>query len=516
MRVKSVFLPFVVLPLAMAGCGNSPEVNEPGGAPPCDAPSACPGDAVPESACLEELAADRALDGCGVFVNSEILGGNDANPGTKDRPVRSIQRGIELARTGRGRVFVTDDTFVGAIRLPSGVDIHGGFDFLEWRRRSSDDSGRINSEPDARIAVIVEPARPGDTGAADGVSTLDHVWVLSGTQIGVLVQSNTAVEIVRSEIRAFNYGRAGHDGEAWPSRAATGPDGLLGEDACSAARIPGGAAVTNPCDDGPDGTASTGGKGGDGLPSGAEDGATGEPVPAADPTSGLGGDAEREESACWNGQSGLSGSSGTSGAAGQGIGRLTETGWEGDKGTDGGRGTPGQGGGGGGGRRGGLAVCMAADKGGAGGGSGGAGGCGGRGGRAGENGSPSIGIAALHARVTVRDSVIKAPAGGRGGHGGPPQQGGKPGRGGYGGDGYDGAPACRGGSGGYGGDGGYGGPGRGGDVIGIAYLDEDQLTLEGVTFELGLPGPGGTSWSHDGTMTTGDDGVAVETLRFPE
>ncbi|WP_437909910.1 hypothetical protein [Sorangium sp. So ce327] len=67
-----------------------------------------------------------------------------------------------------------------------------------------------------------------------------------------------------------------------------------------------------------------------------------------------------------------------------------------------------------------------------------------------------------------------------------------------------------------GGHGGYGGPGRGGDVIGIAYLDEDQLALEGVTFELGLPGPGGTSWSHDGTMTTGEDGVAVETLRFPE
>ncbi len=101
----------------------------------------------------------------------------------------------------------------------------------------------------------------------------------------------------------------------------------------------------------------------------------------------------------------------------------------------------------------------------------------------------AIGIAALHARVTVRDSIIKAPAGGAGGDGGPPQQGGKPGRGGYGGDGFDAAPACCGGSGGYGGDGGYSGPGRGGDVIAIADLDEDQLTLEGVTFELGVPAP---------------------------
>ncbi|WP_437478487.1 hypothetical protein [Sorangium sp. So ce1014] len=38
------------------------------------------------------------------------------------------------------------------------------------------------------------------------------------------------------------------------------------------------------------------------------------------------------------------------------------------------------------------------------------------------------------------------------------------------------------------GPGGYGGPGRGGDSIGIAYLDEDQLTLAGVTYELGPPG----------------------------
>ncbi|WP_437797973.1 hypothetical protein [Sorangium sp. So ce693] len=70
--------------------------------------------------------------------------------------------------------------------------------------------------------------------------------------------------------------------------------------------------------------------------------------------------------------------------------------------------------------------------------------------------------------------------------------------------------------GGQGGDGGYGGPGRGGDSIGIAYLDEDQLTLEGVTFEIGLPGPGGTSWEWTGDVITGEDGIAVKTQRFPE
>ncbi|WP_437731764.1 hypothetical protein [Sorangium sp. So ce1335] len=70
--------------------------------------------------------------------------------------------------------------------------------------------------------------------------------------------------------------------------------------------------------------------------------------------------------------------------------------------------------------------------------------------------------------------------------------------------------------GGQGGPGGYGGPGRGGDSIGIAYLDEDQLRLERVSFEIGPPGSGGMSWDHDGSTTMGPSGESHETLRFPE
>ncbi|WP_438022393.1 hypothetical protein [Sorangium sp. So ce233] len=71
-------------------------------------------------------------------------------------------------------------------------------------------------------------------------------------------------------------------------------------------------------------------------------------------------------------------------------------------------------------------------------------------------------------------------------------------------------------SGGPGGPGGYRGPGRGGASIGIAYLDENQLKIEGVTYELGPPGKGGTSWDWSDEMVTGQDGNKVETLRFPE
>ncbi|XXU43112.1 hypothetical protein WME75_29615 [Sorangium sp. So ce1014] len=135
----------------------------------------------------------------------------------------------------------------------------------------------------------------------------------------------------------------------------------------------------------------------------------------------------------------------------------------------------------------------------------------------GENGDPSIGIVALHARVTVRDTEIVALAGGQGGDGGEPQRGGRGGRGAPGGVLEDGsAYSCNGGPGGVGGEGGYGGPGRGGDSIGIATLDEDRLTVEGVTFTLGPPGKGGISWDDQGKMISGEDGGAVETLRFAE
>ncbi|HTN90238.1 MAG TPA: hypothetical protein VL242_41470, partial [Sorangium sp.] len=80
------------------------------------------------------------------------------------------------------------------------------------------------------------------------------------------------------------------------------------------------------------------------------------------------------------------------------FGSISEDGWEADWAGDGGWGTPGQGG------------------------------CGGRGGKGGENGYPSIGLVALHARVTVRDSEIETSDGGQGGDGGEPQRGGRGGR----------------------------------------------------------------------------------------
>ncbi|MDC0678463.1 hypothetical protein [Sorangium atrum] len=513
MQITAAITLSPALLLVAAGCGTAPGPSDAGGAA-CDGASWCPGDAPPESVCVERLAAGVLEDGCGVFVAGMFGDGDDANPGTtRDKPVRTLQRGVELARTGRGRVFACDDGFFEPLALPSGVDLIGGYNCLYWKREPGvRPTLQIIKGHETSLTVV--PASPGDTGAADGVSTIIDMRFASNGPIGMLVQSGTAVELIRSRISA-SWGWAGRDGEKWPypNEAAEGPDGQYGGDACSGAVVPGAPAAVNPCDGG---IPSVGGKGGDGLPDGAGDGGDGQPFEASNPTFGRGGAGDVPSTGCEHGQVALHGPHGFIGAAGEGRGRITETGWEGDKAGDGSRGMPGQGGGGGGGRRGGLSACGVASKGGAGGGSGGAGGCGGRGGQGGENAWPSIGIVALHAKLTVRDTEIVTAGAGQGGDGGPPERGGLGGRGAPGGALGDGMWSCH-ANGGDGGYGGYGGPGRGGDSIGIAYLDEDQLTLEGVTYELGLPGKGGVSWDiWTGDEVTGEEGIAAETLRFPE
>ncbi|WP_437599286.1 hypothetical protein [Sorangium sp. So ce590] len=283
MNLNPAILIVVALPLASAGCGTAPGVDDPKGAPPCDGPSTCGGDPVPESVCLQQLAKGQLVDGCGVFVNHPFFGGDDANPGTKDRPVRSLQRGIELARTGRGRVFATSDGFEESITLPSGVDIYGGFNVVDWEPlkdtpRPSQGMSKVLPSV-GQIALIVEPAHAGDTGAADGVSIIDHMFFSSQMHVGMIVRSGTAVEIVGSWIES-DYGLGGHDGDKSPGRAVSGPDGQVGGDACSAATVPGGVRAVNSCEGG---IPRAGGKGGDGLADGAGDGEDGEPVPEPNP-----------------------------------------------------------------------------------------------------------------------------------------------------------------------------------------------------------------------------------------
>ncbi|WP_437741007.1 hypothetical protein WME73_36740 [Sorangium sp. So ce302] len=97
--------------------------------------------------------------------------------------------------------------------------------------------------------------------------------------------------------------------------------------------------------------------------------------------------------------------------------------------------------------------------------------------------------------------------GGQGGTGAPGQGGG--GGGAPGGRSARGNAALGGASGGSG--------GGGGPLIGIAYADDEQLTLDRVTFEVGPGGPGGIADVFDGTRdkaNRGSDAFAAEAMRF--
>ncbi|KYF53705.1 hypothetical protein BE08_12825 [Sorangium cellulosum] len=98
--------------------------------------------------------------------------------------------------------------------------------------------------------------------------------------------------------------------------------------------------------------------------------------------------------------------------------------------------------------------------------------------------------------LSFDDVTIKTGNGGKGGDGGPGQDGGMGGMGGRRGETPAGSmnllPGCDGGPGGTGGKGGTGGGGHGGHAIGIAFQGTAPV-LQGVTFELGAAGIGGSS-----------------------
>ncbi|WP_437981245.1 hypothetical protein [Sorangium sp. So ce117] len=524
MKITAVAWVLVLSSPAALGCGAEPF------APPCAEGGTCdpePSAAPSEEECLEGLAALRVQAGCGVFASRAW--GDDSNPGTMDKPVKTLTRALALAPHARGRVFACTDAYTEAITLPSGIDLWGGF--VCWSRWRHYTEGATNkpanlASPDAGGPPITVVAALGDgEGATDGVSTIVDMHVQherrlhsDRSSIAMRLQPGAVVEVLRSVIEADRggSGEAGQDAVYVDPQPAYGEIGAIGRDACSAATVAGAPAVTTVCGD----MVSTGGKGGDGAPDRGGDAEDGKPLTAPNPReAGLGGAGAKDGAPCADGRRGDDGAPGEPGAAGYG-GRLTEAGWEGVPGRQGGTGAPGQGGGGGGGAPGGRSACGNAALGGASGGSGGGGGCGGSGGRGGGAGGASIAIFA-HAgsKLTLRETRVITGQGGYGGRGGEGQMGGQGVQGGPPGQPPDqgGEHACRGGYGGWGGTGGYGGGGAGGPSIGIAYADDEQLTLDRVTFEIGEGGPGGIADVEDETRdkaNRGSDGFAAETMRF--
>jgi len=451
---------------------------------------------------------DRDCDGVdgnaagAVFVASDV--GDDANPGTRPSPLRTIQAGIELAAATARDVYVSKGLYPESLVLRSGVDVHGGYDQADAWARAAD-----------HLTVIQGGAR---AVSADAVvaATLDLFIVQSddatvpgGSSDAIWARGSTGIVLANLQLQVGS-GAAGAAGAAG-RRGTDGRRGYAGSPGCerSSALLCGFCGAPPPGMRGTSGCLGSGGDGGGaGLgPANGAYGASGSGgAPGGTPGSpGAGCHAGGDGGA---GRDGISGFDGRPGDAGGEIGAFDASGYVPGVAESGGFGSDGMGGGGGGGGGGGTFAC---DSFGSSGGGGGAGGCGGGGGGGGRGGGGSFGIFLIDTAVTVRATTVLTGRGGDGGAGGAPGSGGAGGDGGAGGpyggsdEQDDGSCGGAGGAGGRAGDGGAGGGGGGGPAIGLYLGGSSSVAgLPALAISPGIPGVGGTSAGNAGA-----DGVAA-------
>ena len=462
-----------------------------------DADDCAPRDASihPRAPDLPDLAfVDSNCDGIDGIERDAIFvapNGNDANPGTKERPKRELQAALATILAGNGRYVLVAFGTYARVRLASGIGIFGGYDPSSWARRDRFPDGLplVSGSPEGVLAdgakdVVLQHLRiRGQAGAGDR------------SAYGIRALANSSLTLQRVAVSAG-------DGAAGPA-GTSGPAGQRG-----GAGRPG---TGTGCDDtdtlgsggrgGSSAAGRAGGRGGLGGLTHFGDGIAGFVGQIGTPA-GAGGKKGNPGKPGGKGASGENGSSGRPGVGGVNSAAGAAESWVGRSGGGGGAGEPGNGGGGGGG--GGSQHGLLANNGnGNGGGGGGGGASGGTGGRGGGAGGGSFGLYLLNSEVVVEGSSIAAGNGGTGGRAG------NGGLGGAGGAAGKGGKVCTseigaggdGGFGGAGGRGGGGGGGAGGPSIGIFKSGASTATLKGASKNTsgaagaggsgGLSGPGG-------------------------
>lgn len=429
-------------------------------------------------------------DRVGIFVDA--TGGNDANPGTKISPVKTIAKGLTLTTTSVARLYVCEGTYAEDVTLDSphdGVSIYGGYKCGDWTYTGNKAQIGVGTLA-LKIDATTKPLTIEDVfvKAADATNP-------GGSSVAAFVNNATGISFLRVNLTAGN-GKNGADGAAgsnFSASLAQSDPSIAGHNASGAT----GGALQQCAGLCTDNVASTGGQGGVGgaAPSSGSAGA---------PALG-GGQAGTTGQGCGSGGAGSDGANasavGTDATSPTTLGAFGATGWIATAGPSGGNGGPGQGGGGG-------AGATATNAGGGGGGA--CGGCGGGGGGGGAGGGGSIALAAVSSSVTVNASELHAGNGGAGGKGSAGQDGQL---GGYGG--LQSAPGCSGGAGGKGAKGGTSAGGVGGISAGILYQGtaptSDSTTTSAITLgTAGAKGVGGKAGQNDGI-----DGVAQAVLQAP-
>ena len=304
--------------LAALGCGMAASVCG-CHADECIETLTCTDGLLDDFACNADPALGPAENDCGVFVSSSS--GDDANPGTRDKPVRTLERAISLARTGPLRVYACAEVFPEAVTVPSGVEVWGGLDCArDWIYVG--DSRRTVLAPDPDQIPL--QAKKGELG---GISTLAdlrleaaNASVPGGSSIAMLVLTGAAVELRRSELVAGDgaKGEPGERGGELPAKGGT--SGHSGAAACSADSVLGAPPAITVCGE----VKTIGGQGGEGNAALGGSGNDGQPEPVPNPQGlGLGGVGEGNGLVCTPGQIGMPGLDGAHGLGGRGAGRIT-------------------------------------------------------------------------------------------------------------------------------------------------------------------------------------------------
>lgn len=428
-----------------------------------------------EEACLVD-------DNNAVFVSPT---GSATGAGTKTDPLNTFADAITKAKTaGHARVIACNGDYDEKLTLTAaadGVKVYGGFKCTDW---SYDATAKANLKPTTRgIVLTLDTLAAGATFEDVGFTAMPGSDP-GESSIAAFAKESGTISMKRVKLEA-GKGVTGATGTktdyTYPTQST-----LNGKDASG---DNGGAFNQVTC---PDGTKTTGAKGGDGG-TGVTGGGLGQP----DLGAGKGGVIGDCSTGGGTGGTGNPGTAITPASGAKTLGSLATSGWSGTPGADGTPGGPGQGGGGGAG--------ATTANGGGGGGGGGAGACGGAPGKGGSAGGSSIALLALNTTVTLDSSELISTDGGDGGAGIAGQQGQQIG----GAAGNKSGFGCSGGNGGKGADGGAGGGGAGGVSAGVVWKGKTP-TLTATTPKLGnkgAKGVGGKAGTNDGI-----DGDAKPTL----
>ena len=416
----------------------------------------------------------------GVFVWVNAPAGGT---GTKASPFKTIQDGVNAAKTGKQNVFVCEGSYDEHVTISNsvaGVAIHGGYAC----------PGGVDAWTYASKPTSIAPTTPGVVVRIDGAAASLEDFSLTAkdgaakgdSSITTIVNGSIGATFRRAALTAGN----GAAGAAGISDATNLGTAQKGNDATNQQ------APTLVCQCGAQTT--TGGGGATymgGMPAGG-----GLPlIPNAPQMSGGPG---MNAIACNMGGDGHAGASANPGISGPGatsFGSPTAQGWTVTTAGTASDGALGQGGGGGG-----------NDFGGNGGG-GACGGCGGHGGGGGGGGGASIAILTVNSSIRLQHAIVLTAKGGTGWPGGAGQTGQSGGNGGA--EFGIGGPGCAGGPGGNGGKGGDGGGGAGGVSIGIVWVSSPPQIDAESTITLGAPGNGAGTGASAGV-----DGVAAKDKSF--